>query len=318
MWSSNSLAEVVIDFETTYATSPTGTAISGIQIPFLTCDLKEDQPPRQSNILGAGRHAAQPFYGNRIVSGTLTGPLDLIAIGYILKMILGAPTTTGSGDPYTHTFKIGSSTPSFLVEKGFTDNTLYYLFNGCKANGFSIRVGKDNQLVYSVPIVGAKETEGTSAYDSDPTDVSKPAVELHVGNISAMTEGGSANATIEEIEFNFMNNTRIGYPLASAGAGGNAAEGSPTIEGRIKGLFTADAILLKGRNHTESSLTITLTSGSHSLQFLVNELQYGHNSPAIDGPGGTMLDLPFIGYYQGDAAASDFEVILINSQASYA
>lgn len=317
-WSSNSLAEIIIDFETIYATSPTGTSISGIQLPFSTCDVGEEQPPRQSNLLGSGRHSAQPFYGNKIVAGTLTGPLDLIAIGYILKMIFGTPTTTGSSSPYTHTFKISTSTPSFLLEKGYTDNSLYYLYNGCKANGLTIKVGKDNQLIYSVPIIGALETSGTSPYDATPTDISKPTVELNVGDISAITEGGSGDTTIEEIEFNFMNNSLIGYPLASAGVGGNACEGQPAINGRIKGLFSSDAILLKGRNHTESSLTITLTRSDHSLQFLCNELQYGHKSPGIDGPGGTMYDIPFSGYYINDAAESDFYAVLINSQASYA
>ncbi|MEW6378069.1 MAG: phage tail tube protein [bacterium] len=315
-WASNASSQLLLDFETAFKTPPVSAA--AIKLPFGSCDLKVDQKPQSSTILGAGRHAARPFYGNKTVTGNLTGPVDLIAIGYILKMVFGAPTTTGSSDPYTHTFKIGALTPSFLLEKGWPNESRFYLYTGCKAGGFSISFGGNGELRYTVPIIGAKEEYSASSYQESPTvDVSRPATIFHNCDAAA-SEGGSAIDTLEEISFNFQNNTVMGFGLAGSGEGTIAGEGTPALEGKIKGMFDADTLIAKGRNHTKSSLSVTCTLGTHSIAFLADELEYSHESPAIQGPGGAYLDLSFIGYYQNAAAASDFRVILINSQASYA
>jgi hypothetical protein len=277
-----------------------------------------DQKPQGSGFLGAGRHAARPFYGNKAVAGSLSGPIDLTAIGYILKMIFGAPTTTGVEAPYTHTFKIGTATPSFLLEKGWPNENKYYLFTGCKAGGLSIGFGGNGQLRYTVPIIAAKEEYSSSSYqEEDLIDVSRPATIFHNCDAAA-SEGGSAINTLEEVSFNFQNNTVMGFGLAGSGEGTVSGEGAPGIDGRIKGMFDVDTIISKGRDHIKSSLSVSCTSGAYSISFLTSELEYSHESPAINGPGGAYLDLSFMGYYHDAEAASDFQVVLVNSQPSYA
>ena len=314
-WASNANSQLLLDFETAFKTPPLTAA--AIKLPFSSCDLKVDQKPQGSAILGAGRHAARPFYGNKSVAGNLTGPIDLIAIGYILKMVFGAPTTTGTDSPYTHTFKIGVDTPSFLLEKGWPDENKYYLYSGCKAGGISIGFGGNGQLRYTVPIIGAKEEYSSSSYQETPTtDVSKPNTVFHNCDAAAR-EGGSMIDTLEEVSFNFQNNTVMGFGLAGTGEGTVAGEGTPGIDGKIKGMFDVDTIISKGRDHIKSSLSVTCTAGTYSIGFLTAELEYSHESPAINGPGGAYLDLSFIGYYHNAEAASDFHVVLVNSQASY-
>lgn len=315
-WVSNANAQLLLDFETAFKTSPLAPA--AIKLPFNTCDLKVDQKPQSSIILGSGRHAGKPFYGNKPVTGNLTGPIDLIAIGYILKMVFGAPTTTGVESPYTHTFKVGAITPSFLLEKGWPADSKYYLYNGCKAAGLNIGFGGNGELRYTVPIIGAKETySGDASYQETPTtDVSSPATIFHNCDAAAR-EGGSLIDTLEEISFNFQNNTVMGFGLDGTGEGTHSAEGNPLIDGRIKGMFDVDTIISKGRDHTKSSLSVECASGAYSLSFLCSELEYSQESPSITGPGGSYLDLSFIGYYYNSDAASDFHVVLVNSQPSY-
>jgi len=314
-WVSNANSQLLLDFETVFKTPPLTPA--AIKLPFSTCDLKVDQKPQSSTVLGSGRHAARPFYGSRSVTGNLTGPVDLVAIGYILKMVFGAPATTGSDNTYTHTFKIGSGTPSFLLEKGWPADNKYYLYSGCKATGFSISFGGHGELRYTVPIIGAKEEYGSSSYQEPAAiDVSRPSMIFHTSDAAA-SEGGSAIDTLEEISFNFQNNTIMGFGLAGHGEGTIAGEGTPTIEGRIKGMFDADTIISKGRDHITSSLSVTCTANAHSIAFLSAELEYSHESPAIQGPGGAYLDLSFVGYYHASEIASDFHVVLVNSHPSY-
>ncbi|MCL6583042.1 MAG: hypothetical protein K6U11_05315 [bacterium] len=314
-WATNASSQVLLDFEPAFKTLPASAA--AIRLPFNSCDLRVEQKPQASSLLGAGRHAAKPLYPNKAVSGNLVGPLDLIAIGYILKAVFGAPTTTGSSDPYTHTFKIGSATPSFLLEKGWPDENRFYLYRGCKAAGFSISFGGGGQLRYRLSIIAAKEEYRESSYQEPPaSDLSRPAIIFNNCDAAA-TEGGSAIDTLEEISFNFQNNTVIGFGLVGSGEGTIASEGAPALEGRIRGLFDADTLIAKGRSHTKSSLSVTCTHGAHSISFLADEIEYSHESPAIEGPGGAYLDLSFIGYYQSAVAASDFRVVLVNGQASY-
>lgn len=317
-WASNANSRVLIQTETTFKTAPTGTAIGAISLPFHSCDLKVDQRPQQSNILGAGRNPGTPYFGNKVITGNLVGPIDLIAIGYILKMVFGAPVTTGTASPYTHTFKIGTSTPSFLLEKGWTDEGKYYLYLGCKAMGLQFSFGGGRLLQYTMPIIAASEDYSGTSYQASPTtDATKPAT-VFSDQDATITEGGSSIDTLDEIQFNLNNGAVMGFGLGGAGEGTLAAEGSPTVEGHINGLFNGDTIIAKGRAKTESSLSVVLTSSTNSLTIAANELLYSHESPPINGPGGTMLDLSFVAFYQGDADASALRAVLVNTQASYA
>ena len=314
-WASNAGSQLLLDFETSFKTPPLSAA--AIKLPFNSCDLKVDQKPQASTILGSGRHASRPFYASKSVTGNLTGPIDLIAIGYILKMVFGPPSSTGSASPYTHTFKIGSGTPSFLLEKGWPDENKYYLYSGCKAGGFSISFGGRGELSYTVPIIGAKEEYSGNSYQGTPTiDVSRPSAIFHNCDAAAR-EGGSMIDTLEEVSFNFQNNTVMGFGLAGHGEGTVSGEGTPGIEGKIKGMFDVDTIISKGRDHIKSSLSVTCTAGAYSIAFQAAEVEYSHESPAISGPGGAYLDLSFIGYYHDAELASDFNIVLVNSHQSY-
>lgn len=314
-WASNPNCQVLLDFETTFKTDPVTPA--AIQLPINSNDLKVDQVPQPTNLIGAGRHSSAPWFGNKAMSGTLTGPVDLIAIGYILKMAMGAPATTGSG-PYVHTYKIPSSLPTFLLDKGWTDVAKYYKANGCVANGITFTFNETSQFLYSVPLLGAKETPGTSPYNGSPTDLSRPSKIFDLQDVSDVSEGGSPVVTLEELSFNLANNSVFGYGLGSGGEATLKADGLPAVTGRLRGMFTDDTILAKARAKTESSLSITLTEGSYSLVISADELKYSQQAPAIAGPAGVYLDLTFLAYYQDDADETDLKIVLTNSQDSYA
>lgn len=317
-WATGARAQVLIDWESSYGVAPTGSAIAAIKLPFTSCDLKDTSKPQKSVILGGGRTVAPPFYPNTNFSGALAGFCDSIAIGYILRAVFGAPTTTGSASPYTHTFKIGTTTPSFVLDKGSPDIPYYYLYKGCKAMGFSITLAQNGQFAYNVPLICASQTPGSSPYDVTPNvDVSKPTVTFDAQDL-AITEGGGAITTLDQLVFNYMNNSVVGFGLGGGGSATVAGEGNPSIDGSIKGMFDGNTIIAKGTAKTESSLVATMTRGTVSLALAVDELFYSRETPPISGPGGMYLDLTFEGCYINAAAASAFRAVLINGQASYA
>ncbi len=315
-WISNANSQVLLDFETAFGTPPITPA--AIKLPFLTCDLKVDQKPNQSKILGAGRRAGKPYYGLKTITGNLTGPIDLIAIGYILKMVFGAPESSEGGSPYTHVFSISDSTPSFLLEKGWPTDNKYYLYSGCKATGLSINFGGNGQLIFTVPIIGASEEYSSSSYDDEPLDATGPSTVF--GNADAsVSEGEAPSSSIEELNLSFKNNSAMGYGLAGTGGGTMAREGNPTVEGSFKGLFDGDTLLAYGRAHTGRVLSVACVASAYSLTVAMSKVRYSQESPAITGPEGAYLNLSFVG--SNEAASeqgSEFLVTLINSQDSYA
>ena len=215
-------SQVVIDWETVYKADPS--PIAGIKLPFTSCDMKCDAKPQKTTLLGSTRQPTLPFYGNKNVAGSLKGFCDSISIGHILKMCLGVPVTTGTG-PYTHTFKIGSTTPSFVLEKGITAISTYYKYNGCKANGFSLTLTENGKFEYTISIVAAKETYSATPYQATPTtDLTHPSIIYDAQDI-AVTEGGVSCTTLEEVSFNFSDNPVIGFGLGSGGEASVAGEG---------------------------------------------------------------------------------------------
>lgn len=301
---------VILDYETAFKTEP-GVS-TAVVIPHSTLTCSVDQAPQQSSRLQAGRHSYLPFYGNKTITGTLTGPVCTETIGFILKCFLGEPDSTS-----VHTFTVQTETPSFLIEKQFTDLGLYYKYNGCKATSLSFTFNNNNELLYNLGFMGASETKGTSSYDADPEVISD---ELSFNNVDLDTfeEAGASSDIVNELVLNLANNgVAMAYGLSEQGVATYVCEGRCEVTGTISGVFANDSLLLKGRNHTESSLDWTLTKGSNSIQFTIDELQYSQNSPNIDGPGMSTLDLSFIGYYQDSTAGSDIEIVLTNDRSSY-
>ncbi len=317
-WAAGARSQVLIDWESVYGTAPTGSAIAAIKLPYTSCDLKDTSKPQKSVILGGGRNVAPPYYPNTAFSGSLSGLCDSIAIGYILRAVFGAPTTTGSALAYTHTFKIAATTPSFILEKGHPEIPYYYLYKGCKAMGFSITLAQNGQFTFNVPIIAASQTPSGTSYDATANyDVSKPSVTFDAQDL-AVLEGGGAITTLDQLSFNYMNNSVVGFGLGGGGSATVAGEGNPTIDGTIKGMFDGNTIIAKGTAKTESSLVATMTRSAVSLSLAVDELFYSRETPAISGPGGIYLDLTYEGCYVNAAAASAFRVVLVNTTASYA
>ena len=120
--------------------------------------------------------------------------------GYMTKMFkfaFGSVTTTGSG-PYVHTFKIGSTLPSFLAEKGFTDINQYHLYNGCKVNRMAVSLTPEGFQDVTFGIMGAKETISGGTYDATATDLGKQSFDGFA--VATIEEGGSAIAYVTAVD----------------------------------------------------------------------------------------------------------------------
>lgn len=304
-----------MDYESAFGTNPTTTA--GKKLPFNALEVTGSQNLIDPATITGTRNPVEPGKGNLAVDGNITVPMDLDAIGYWLKAIFGAPTTTGASAPYTHVFKVGNVQPSFVLEKGFTDIAQYFRYNGCKVSTFKVSFGGDGELTAQMDVMGAKETISSSEYDSTPDEI----VSNRLNNFQAsLKEGGVAIATATTGEMNLdMGLDGDQYTIGANGSRGDIPEGILNVTGTLKTLFQDATLINKGANNTKSSLEIAFTkSASESLTFEYPEIIYERKTPTISGPAGVVAELSWRAFNATDSDKSVVIVTLVNSVASYA
>jgi hypothetical protein len=309
--------------EATFATDPGGPDLT--KLYFISESLRLERPNIYSNILQSSRNPSVPNRGNHNVTGSINTTLQAY-IGGLLKAALGSLSTAG-GPAYTHTLKVGTSVPSVLIEKGFTDITTpqYFKYNGCKVNRMSIKVRPENAQEISFDFIGAKETVGAATFDATPTDLTK--IEFQGFQIATITEGGSAIAVVTEADINLENNldgSVYTINTTTPGVRRSLPEGMVKVSGTLKALFEDITLYTKATAGTESALVVTYTigtgagsAGNEQLTITVPELLFTPNAPVISGPAGILVELPFEAYYGNDAAASTIHMSLKSPTATF-
>ena len=309
-----SMGRLVIDYETAFGADPASPV--GLSLPFNTNEIEAKQNLINAATITGTRNPAQPGLGRVTVEGGLTVPMCYASFGYWLKAMFNSPTTTGTTPNYTHAFKVATSQPSMVIEKGFTDITQYEKFNGCKLNTITLNFGEDSELVASLDILGAKRTLSGTPYDATVTAV----VLDRMNNFQAsIKEGGSTIADVLSGSIVISSNLDgSNFTVGAGNARGSIPEGQYSVTGTLKVLFKDLTLLNKGINATESSLELIFTKDANtSLSIAVPELQYNATSPKISGPAGIVLDLSFSAYYGNGSDASAAVVTLKNQTATY-
>lgn len=308
------MGQVLLDFETAFKTPPVTPA--GKIMPFNTFEVTGKRSSVDPKAITGTRNPVEPIKGNLSVEGSIVVPVGLQDVGWWLKAMFGAPTTTGTTN-YTHKYKIGNAQPSLVLQKGFTDAGKYYLYKGCKISTLKMSFGGDGELTASMDILGATEEAGTTTYDAAATTV--PLQRLNNFQAS-IKEGGTAISTVLSGELNInFGLDGDSYVIGAGGTRGDIPEGIVTVSGSLKTLFTDTSLVDKGINNAESSLELSLSlDANNSLTFTVPELFYEHNTPPLSGPAGVVAELNWKGFYANGADASAIVFTLKNSVASYA
>ena len=76
----------------------------GYDMPFNSYGVSLSRSLTAAETISGTRNPKEPFAGNTDVSGDIVVPVDLIAFGYWLRGLFGAPTTTPGEEsaPNTH------------------------------------------------------------------------------------------------------------------------------------------------------------------------------------------------------------------------
>lgn len=303
--------------EGTFGTAPSG---NWIQRPFISLGLGSTAEIEDDNVLSASAEPSRDANGLGISRATVAGdvivPVDLQNFGAWLRLLFGAPTTSGSSD-YTHTFISGAEAlPSVSIEKVMSRIDQFGLVTGVKANTLSIAAGTEQRPQATIGLMGKAEAFSGSTSAGTPTFGGM--TRFHQRQLS-ITDDGSAFDNITGFNLQYSNNLEPYFDLNSAGVVSAIDEGRASCSGSFTSRVSEDTLglIADGRAETAHALVLKWQISSTALlQFTVHEALLSAPTIGITGPGGTDVSFNFVARYNASGGEM-LEVVLKNQTAAY-
>ena len=241
-----------------------------------------------------------------------------IPMGVSTTWTLGTGTlkkVTAAAGTYKHTIEFGGMLPSLVIEKGFTDISKYFKYNGCVCGKMAIAIKPEGAQDVTFDFSGQKETPDTSSFDAAPTDPGKASFS---GFQAAIEEGEATIANVTKIDNLTCENTLDTDQFVIGGLGFRKGlpEGKAKITGSLEALFEDMALYTKAVNFTTSSLEVEYTRGTgagtlgnEKLTINIPHLKFKREAPAIGGEGGVLVSLPFEAFHEPGSYLMRFTIL---------
>lgn len=263
------------------------------------------------------RDPIDPFREFIDLTGDAVVPLDLTNIGHWLRMLLGAPVTTGTVN-FTHVWRSGSNAlPSVAFEKVYGDiagaNEGYL---GVRANTMALPIQAMGAADVTFGLMGLSYAANLTSAPGTPTSAAFERFNRFQGTVS---RNGSALPAFMTGSINFSNAMEAVKAIRNDRRieGIDWAEPSATFEGTVR-LTTANAaILTDAIAGTPAAFSYGLQiSATKSLLVELPRMTLTPTGPRLEGPMG--IDIPVRGTGSFDTtAACMMRVTLLNQTAAY-
>jgi hypothetical protein len=299
--------------ETAYGTAPGG---NWLRMPFQSIDLGAEQPLIQSDIIGVGnnRDSAAPFQDIVTVQGNAVVPIDVINFGHWLRLLFGAPVTTGTNPNFIHTFGSGAATlPSQSIEIAHPDVPSFEVCTGVRANTLDVDLGPTGPALATIGLMaqGSSRAEGTAA--GVPTSAAYTRFSKHQGSIS---RNGSALAQVTGARMNFSNNMEMVRTIRADRRVEGIDPGVSLITGQMTTRFENTTLLTQAEIGASAEFVFAYTIDANtSLTFTVHEVYLSSAKTPITGPAGVEATFDFRAAFNATATRA-MTVVLRNSQAA--
>lgn len=311
-------SSIIAEWEATYGTLPSGNTWK--RLPVRSYNPGIARPWERQDIIGlvGDRSEPDPVHGLLTIEPTVSIQPDLNNIGYWLRLLFGAPTSTGSTN-HTHTFKAGGATPlAMSIEHGnaFTANG-YQRVLGVRANTLeaAFRPGEAQQTFTIGMIAKNAPARASSSADSTPTDA---AWVPFLGPVMTATRAGAALARVTGATLRFSNGLEVLREANRAdGAITEAAAGPMEVTGTVDLRMDTDTVLSDAEGSTPIALTFGYyISATQSLTFTVPEAYLDRIGVGAQGRAGISATFAFRGAYNASDATS-LSVVLINQMSNF-
>ena len=307
-------SQMAVAFESTYGTPP-GSGF--VLLPFATSDLDSQQALLENELVGFGRDPLPATQDAIDVNGTIKVPMDAIGIGYWLKGLFGAPVTTGSSAPYTHTFNSGGwDLPSLAIEIGMPEVPSFAMHKGNKVNSLTFDVARKGLLTADVALIGQDEVTASSSAAASPAAV---AVQRFNHFNGAISRNGVALGNIVSARFAYSNNLDPVEVVRGDGLIGGLDPGMAACSGQLVARFDSTTLLDQARNGEGCTLAFSYArpGADDALTFTVRNVRFSRPRREVTGPAGIQISLDWIAGKHTNGANAMVTAVLVNSRESY-
>lgn len=299
-------------FESVYGTAP---ASGYTQLPFISTTLGASQPLLDDDILGLGRDPQAPIKDAVTVDGDHVIPVDSDGLGYWLKLLFGAPVTTGT-TPKIHTFNSGNWTlPSASIEVQMPDVPSFAMYSGVKADRLSISMARAGLLQATVGLIGQGESLAASTAAGS---LAQLATQQRFGSFNGAIKRDTVTlANIETAEINYLNNLDRIETIRNDGKIDGLDPSKAMMNGNIVARFADTTLLTQAQNGSPCVLEFSWTIGANAILTITAHAVYlPVPKREVTGPGGVRVTFD----WQAAKAVSPARmatVVLTNTVASY-
>lgn len=307
-------SKLLLQYQTAPRTAPVTPAAK--VLPFTSYNVGRD--PRRSNdpTIQGSPLGAKSGPGDSIVQGQLKSILDLRTVGYLLKLLLGQPVTTGT-TLKTHTYPVNlNDRPYALLELGHSDISKFYRTLDARVSKMGWDITNQDQSITADILAGLEvEPVPSSAFDAAPTSVASFRANAGAG---AITDG--AGATLGQVVGGSIeiNNNMKGHELADGLEGYGLFDlGELVFSGKIKVVFDgANAYALaRAATSTRLKMVSAATVGADTFDLTVDMpyVELIEKSVPKEGMSGLFVELD----WKAHTGATLPTVVLRNDVTSY-
>lgn len=289
----HSMAFVV---ESVYGTTPTTPTFTPVRHKSVSLGLKKGSI--ESEEIRGDRQISDYRHGTEQVGGDVEVEFSYGSFDTLLEACLGGTWTT-------NVLRAGTTRRSFTFERRFADmsaSSQYHRFTGCEVGSLKLSVTPDKIVGATFGIVGQALALSNTAISGATYSATSTTMPI-TGFGGSITEGGSAIATITEIQMTLENGIEPRYVVGSAQTI-RPAIGRSKLSGQITCYFEDVSLLNKFINETESSLYFELQdTAGNEIQFNIPRIKYTGGQPDVKGEGPITISLPFQALYSSGSTS---------------
>ncbi|TAL45496.1 MAG: hypothetical protein EPN91_02460 [Salinibacterium sp.] len=293
-------------------------AATGKIIAFLSEGISGNQPLIPNQQTGGDANSRASIVGRSMADGPISCYLTVDNFPLIMKAALGTFSSTGSGDPYTHTAKTTKGMLPFLTVEKFLDmdTDKYLQCIGECVDTFDITIEDQGYATAKLGMKGKKTQYADTSFDASPVDITdSPCFEFLQVAAADAKFNGSANARIQKADIKIANNVTDVFVVGHGGPRLALVRKRQVVSGTVDFIFddmTVRDLITAATLVTMEFKMIQATNRSADLKIFDMRLEV--NDPKIENDGPLMLHVPFLAS-KNTSAGTQITAVGVNSRA---
>lgn len=291
-----------------------GTAVSRTHwYRLVSSNLRRRTVKIQRPVLGedSSGMALKHLLVQHMVEGRVVLLVGLEGLGLLLKHALwGTPATTGT-NPYTHTYKLGSSQPAGgLTVELIHGNASAEVFEGCRINRLVLRGASGGFVQIEMDIIG--ETSGGLTSAGSPTYTTNE-VEISSHMAGSLSFNSASYTISDNFELVLDNRLRRRMLFGSLYTKDPKPTGRRGVSLSLGVEYETDALPTALTADTQGDVAVTFTNGSRSLAITVHNAYLDDVAHPVETADILSQRAMFLG--ESDGTDDGLQLVIVNTQS---